>query len=184
MMRIYCEVLTNVPYCVTGTGKWCRIKPITDFERKVPMVINLMRDMLQENIPRWSRMKNHMYIGRKNPAHKLRESKWHNPYRVKQYGRGPALQMYEEYMREKIKSDPINYDLRELGGKIMGCVCAPLECHGDVLRNLYIEEFKPKKIEAGPESSSENETEDTEEENQPTAREEPKTLQERLMKTT
>lgn len=71
-----------------------------------------------------------VYIGR--------PSKWGNPYSHKegttaQYKtetREEAVQKYEEYLL----ANPILYSqLSELKDKVLGCWCAPLSCHGDIL---------------------------------------------------
>ena len=60
-------------------------------------------------------------------------SKWRNPFSVKTYGRKESLRLYKEYILET----PDLYDsLSELEGKVLGCWCKPLSCHGDVLLEL------------------------------------------------
>jgi len=70
-----------------------------------------------------------VYIGR--------PSKWGNPFRIGEDGnRMEVIRRYEEYIR----SNPsLLSDLDELRGKILGCYCAPLPCHGDVLIALLDE---------------------------------------------
>lgn len=58
----------------------------------------------------------------------LPQSKWHNPFTVKQYGQ-QAIPLFEEYIR---KSSLMN-DIEELRGKRLGCWCKPNACHGDIL---------------------------------------------------
>lgn len=53
-----------------------------------------------------------IYIGRKNG--KLEQSKWANPYVIGIHG-----------------------TRHELNGKTLGCWCAPLSCHGEVLVELF-----------------------------------------------
>ena len=61
-----------------------------------------------------------------------RPTKWGNPYRVQEYGRKKAVELYEEHL---MKSRLIE-DIEELRGKVLLCSCAPLECHGEVLIKL------------------------------------------------
>lgn len=74
-----------------------------------------------------------VYIGR--------PSKWGNPfshlggtlakYRVK--SREEAIAAYLEWI---VKQPELIAALPELKGKILGCHCKPLACHGDVLLEL------------------------------------------------
>lgn len=75
-----------------------------------------------------------IYIGR--------PSKWGNPFTHKQTGtkaeiivssREEAVKSYETW----IKTQPeLMNSLVELKGKILGCWCSPLACHGDILLKL------------------------------------------------
>lgn len=74
-----------------------------------------------------------VYIGR--------PSKWGNPYshkegtlaKYKVNTREEAIQKYREYI---LNNQDLLKDLHELKGKILGCWCKPLSCHGDVLAEL------------------------------------------------
>jgi hypothetical protein len=81
---------------------------------------------------------NYVHIGRNfnMGGWRLPNSKWANPYKVKQYGRDQALQMYREYI---LRSPDLLKSLSELEGKTLACWCAPEPCHGDILRQLFIE---------------------------------------------
>lgn len=66
-----------------------------------------------------------VYIGR--------GSKWGNPYVIGKDGnREMVIQQYESYAREKFTIE----ELLSLKGKVLGCYCKPLACHGDVLIKL------------------------------------------------
>ena len=67
-----------------------------------------------------------MYIGR--------GSKWGNPFKIdEENDREEVVKNYEHHLR----SDPDLYnDIINLKGKTLGCYCAPLLCHGDVIRRL------------------------------------------------
>jgi hypothetical protein len=73
-----------------------------------------------------------VYIGR--------PSKWGNPFshkdgtlaRFKVATREEAIAKY----RERLLSSPLRHVLHELRGKVLGCWCKPLPCHGDVLAEM------------------------------------------------
>lgn len=77
-----------------------------------------------------------VYIGR--------GSKWGNPYshktgtlaKYKVSTRDIAISKYREYILNGIGRHLI-HDLHELDGKILGCYCKPLKCHGDVLVEIF-----------------------------------------------
>ena len=70
-----------------------------------------------------------VYIGR--------PSKWGNPFII---GRdGDRYGVIAEY-RQWIRTQPeLLAALPQLRGKVLGCYCAPLQCHGDVLKELVEE---------------------------------------------
>lgn len=78
-----------------------------------------------------------IYIGRScnMGGWSLSESKWHNPYSVKEYGRQEALNRYRKYI--EMNTNNLLDDLHELAGKRLGCWCKPKPCHGDILRELF-----------------------------------------------
>jgi len=68
-----------------------------------------------------------------------RPSKWGNPFPIDdKTPRAKAIAMYEVHVR---RSPKLIAALPELAGKRLGCVCAPLPCHGDVLIRLLHEFF-------------------------------------------
>jgi hypothetical protein len=68
----------------------------------------------------------HVYIGR--------PSKWGNPFVVGKHGdRGECIARYEDWLRNNAA---LISALDELPGLVLGCWCAPLHCHGDVLVTL------------------------------------------------
>lgn len=67
-----------------------------------------------------------VYIGR--------GSKWGNPF--KNGTRKQNIMDYKEYIMER---PDLLKELRELKGKRLGCYCAPLPCHGDILIELMLE---------------------------------------------
>lgn len=67
-----------------------------------------------------------VYIGR--------PSKWGNPFRV---GRdGTRLEVIEMYRRWIQTQAHLMDEVDNLRGLVLGCHCAPLPCHGDVLVEL------------------------------------------------
>jgi hypothetical protein len=92
----------------------------------------------------WSLRTNTIYIGRdmSYAAPGATESKWHNPYTVKEHGRKQCLVLYERHLRN---SPHLINSLPELEGKEMGCWCKPLTCHGDIMEKLF-KEFVKKKV--------------------------------------
>lgn len=81
-----------------------------------------------------------VYIGR--------GSKWGNPYThltrptaalFKCDTREEAIEEYRYYI---LKKPELLECLHELKGKVLGCWCKPLSCHGDVLEEL-VKEYCP-----------------------------------------
>ena len=82
----------------------------------------------------WLENDDHIYIGRLNRfVDGTFQSKWHNPFSVKKYGRKGCIDKYKEYIKN---NKELFSDLEELNGKVLGCWCAPKACHGDVLLEL------------------------------------------------
>lgn len=74
-----------------------------------------------------------IYIGRKNG--KLQESKWKNPYIIGIHGnRDTVIMRYEGYI---VRVPELMNSLHELHNMTLGCWCAPLDCHGRILRELF-----------------------------------------------
>lgn len=68
-----------------------------------------------------------VYIGR--------PSKWGNPFVIGKDGtRQEVITKYKMWIR--LRSDLYEQARTELKGKILGCFCAPLSCHGDVLAEI------------------------------------------------
>ena len=73
-----------------------------------------------------------VYIGR--------GSKWGNPFRMRNNSQEERDRVCEEYEKYFFTTDLPN-QLHELRGKILGCYCKPLRCHGDFLAKLVNEKF-------------------------------------------
>jgi Domain of unknown function (DUF4326) len=80
-----------------------------------------------------NRQRYDVYIGR--------GSKWGNPYKIGRDGdRAEVVALYERHIREE--RPDLLAALPELYGKALGCYCAPLRCHGDVLAKLVAEQLE------------------------------------------
>lgn len=82
-----------------------------------------------------------VYIGRANPRHQLRASRWRNPYHITPSSpREETIGRYEILVRHQMRIDP-NFvaDLETLRGHRLACWCHPLPCHGDVLVKILAE---------------------------------------------
>lgn len=67
-----------------------------------------------------------VYIGR--------PSKWGNPYKIKDFEcRERCIDLYKQWL---LTNEKLMSQIGELKGKTLGCWCAPLACHGDVLAKL------------------------------------------------
>lgn len=87
------------------------------------------------------------YVGRActQGGWRLTTSEWANPFKVAEEGRGSAIEQYEIYIREKIRSDPtkwLGYLVRMVSfsrALSLGCFCKDkpdIPCHGDVIVKL------------------------------------------------
>lgn len=66
-----------------------------------------------------------------------RPSKWSNPFKIGEHGnRCEVIKKYENWIRTQ---PDLLASLHELDGKILGCVCKPQPCHGDILVKLLKE---------------------------------------------
>ena len=102
-------------------------------------IVNISKKTLNKrginDFQEWSERDNTLYIGRNMDFYVKGtfQSKWHNPFPVKKYGRDKCLELFEEY----IKNNKLLYNnLDELKGKELGCWCKPELCHGDILIKL------------------------------------------------
>lgn len=79
-----------------------------------------------------------IYIGR--------GSVFGNPFRMyKEEQRIEVIEKYKQYFYKRITTDENFYhDVCELKGKILGCYCKPLACHGDIIVQ-YLEGNNEKK---------------------------------------
>ena len=81
---------------------------------------------MKELVVHCKKSKFDVYIGR--------PSKWGNPFVLGQDGtRSEVIKKYKDWILTQ--PDLLN-KLSEIKGKILGCWCSPLPCHGDVLVEL------------------------------------------------
>lgn len=77
------------------------------------------------------REKHDVYIGRPGP--------WGNPFVVGKHGaRGECIELFREWAMNSDDAQArwIRDHVHELRGKVLGCWCAPMPCHGDVLSDM------------------------------------------------
>jgi hypothetical protein len=71
-----------------------------------------------------------IYIGRWNPKVKI-NSKWANPFKIGPDGN--RQQVLIKYRFWLVHNKELMMSLHELRGKVLGCWCDPLDCHGHIL---------------------------------------------------
>lgn len=89
------------------------------------------------------------YIGRRTRGH-LSASPLGNPFRVGRDGsRMDVIQKYRVWLEKNRERPRVKTELqqladlaREQGHLELGCWCAPLACHGDVVRDVLLEILK------------------------------------------
>jgi len=64
-----------------------------------------------------------------------RATRWGNPFKLTEFSRHNSILMYEEYFVKNLLKDLD--DIKD--ARRLGCHCAPLECHGDVIKR-YLDE--------------------------------------------
>jgi hypothetical protein len=79
---------------------------------------------IKDTPPGYKNNTDYVYIGR--------GSKWGNPYHVRM-GRSECIAAYRKHL---LSRPDLMGALHELKGKTLVCFCKPLDCHGDVLRDL------------------------------------------------
>ena len=87
----------------------------------MPRVLNKARDGYGANA---------VYVGR--------PSKYGNPFKLTEYVREDALELYKDWIDAKIAADPTVLDSikADLRGKDLVCWCSPKPCHADYLLEL------------------------------------------------
>lgn len=71
-----------------------------------------------------------VYVGR---AGKGRDGYFGNPFRV-EGNRATSIEKYRSYFIERVRVDPeFKRRVLALRGKTLGCFCAPLPCHANII---------------------------------------------------
>jgi hypothetical protein len=109
------EINTNVRYFF-GRPTVTKIIAVWENERTVTMAETRAVNLRKE--------KYDVYIGR--------GSKWGNPFKMLDHTQDERDRVCDEYEDYFWKSELPNH-LDELQGKVLGCYCKPLRCHGDFL---------------------------------------------------
>lgn len=70
-----------------------------------------------------------VYIGRPSP--------WGNPFHLHgKTTRGEVIARYRQWLMERDQQELVLRMKKELKGKVLGCYCKPLACHGDVIKEI------------------------------------------------
>eukprot|EP01132_Coremiostelium_polycephalum_P002039 gene2039-2509_t len=79
-----------------------------------------------------------VYIGRKNPLiDEVYSTKYGNPFKVGVHGdRNECIKQYRDWIFHPDQKTLFNEAKSELRGKILGCFCSPLNCHGIILAEI------------------------------------------------
>ena len=97
--------------------------------------VNIVNLRNVENIQDWLKDTNNVYAGRENPEI-TGEAKWGNPFKLEDYSsRGEVVDLYRQYIHSD-KQVTLLESVGELKGKVLGCWCAPNQCHTEVLHEL------------------------------------------------
>lgn len=120
-------------FLTTITFFFC-LRRFLNRKRTSPILVNIKK-----------KEKYDLYIGRKNKWLSLENSKWSNPFRMKNESeREEVLVKYKMYV---LSSNSLLNSLWELEGKTLGCYCYSSEkgigkkCHGSVLIELFNDKF-------------------------------------------
>ena len=103
--------------------------------------INIRKENLKKlgytSLEQWLQNPKHIYIGRSMEHYVpgAKQSKWHNPFKIDKNSiikdqRKLVIEKYREYL---LNNEKLLNEIGELEGKVLGCWCKPLGCHGDVL---------------------------------------------------
>ena len=79
-------------------------------------------------------------VGKNFDVYIGRPSKWGNPFKIGRdadgtlWSRDAVILLYDSWVQQEITEGRL--DVSELRGKVLGCYCDPLPCHGHVLARL------------------------------------------------
>ena len=70
----------------------------------------------------------------KHDAYIGRGSIFGNPFYIGKDGnREQVIEKYKKYFEKKLEDNRFRHEVLKLKGKVLGCYCKPLACHGDVI---------------------------------------------------
>ena len=93
---------------------------------------NIVNLDYEKDIDSWLANKDNIYVGRSNRF--AQSTKWGNPFKISQFNsRKQVIEYYREYV---LSNNQLVESTSELKGKILGCHCAPEQCHAETLHNL------------------------------------------------
>ena len=105
-------------------------------------VVNIRHNELKKNgfknFAEWYAMPYTLYVGRRNKTLGIPNSKWSNPFKLKDYSRETSLILYERYVRS---TPHLIENIKEIENKELGCWCHPENCHADILIKLLNEKL-------------------------------------------
>lgn len=107
--------------------------------------VSNLRKQGYSNLREWMNVENNIYVGRHGRIFidkvifHYPSSKWHNPYKLKDYKVNKSLILYVKYLFAK----GLITDIEELRGKNLGCFCDHHKdknntptCHAQVLADI------------------------------------------------
>lgn len=99
-----------------------------------------------QDLKEWCADPQNVYVGRagvviiEGQRYPPEASPFANPYKVTEsLPREATIDAYRTYITRRLRDEPaLRQQLAQLGGKTLGCWCAPEKCHADVLAELII----------------------------------------------
>ena len=86
------------------------------------------------NMNEWTENHRHLYIGRRCRSYAI-ASYWQNPFRISSScSRESSISKFKQLLEQ---DEEMQNELITLSGKILGCWCTPLPCHGNILISAY-----------------------------------------------
>lgn len=133
-----------------------KVAKISGNEEKPTTVCNVKVKYLRPkytDIKDWTNDRDNVYIGRAGVVFvdgqrfPKKQSIWANPFKVGRDGNlGHILKKYQQYIVDKIKTEPSTYNVEDLRSRNLGCWCVPTTstvdsegpfvCHGQILLRL------------------------------------------------
>eukprot|EP01031_Cornospumella_fuschlensis_P037194 gene37194-45148_t len=109
-----------------------------------------------KNLKDWCEDSGNLYIGRagvvfvNGERFPKKQSIWANPFKLGRDGNlSVILKKFQQHICDKIRNDPVTYNIEELRNRNLGCWCvpslvtlnssAPMVCHGQVLLQMLSE---------------------------------------------